>query len=372
MPIKPSGPLSFTEIAAEFGAGKPFALSQFYRGGQYVPNSPANQRVPTSGSIGFSNMYGATKSYYLEIGSNRENLNLYDLFVATFGNPGGLPVILDVKINPGVVIGGTQGNYAFWIGQFPNGSDITIANYGSIQGHYGARNSGGGGSCVYAAYGAQKMVFNNYGQVLAGGGGGGVGGAGGTGGPGFYDVTEMVGQSNLVPTGFAAPFVCTGPIRDCNEACVSTYGAGASCEGGAFDKNTCIQSYPIDGSCRYCKRCNKTTRYNTAGGGGGGGGAGGYGQGYGANRSGGDPGGGGSPGGQNAGYGGTGGTGGTGGDWGQAGGAGNTGDTGGNGNAGGGSPGAGGAGGGPAGNYLVKGGADFAFNNSGQVAGGLA
>lgn len=62
MPIKPSGPLSFQEIAEEFNAQNPIDMGQFYRGGQYVPNIPQNQNVPTSGPISFYDMYNATNS----------------------------------------------------------------------------------------------------------------------------------------------------------------------------------------------------------------------------------------------------------------------------------------------------------------------
>lgn len=367
MAIKPSGPLALSEIAAEFGVGAPMSLSQFYRGGGIVPNNPQNQNVPTGGSISFSNFYNATRAYQIDITTNRENLNLFDLFAGTYGNPGGLPVIVTFIIHGGVTIGGTYGAWALWVGQFPAGSDITINNYGSILGHYGERNSGGGGSCIYGAFGSQRMVFNNYGVVYAGGGGGGVGGPGGQGGPGYYINTSMVGQSGNVASGQGQPILCRTAVMDCNGACRNSFGGNARCE--SLDYGVCNPGV-IDGSCIYCKRCYVDDRIDTSGGGGGGGGAGGYGQGYGVGRTGGDPGGGGSPGGQNAGYGGSGGYGGTGGDWGQYGGGGNTGDTGGGGNAGGGSPGGGGAGGGPPGNYLVRGGAEFYFNNAGSIAGG--
>lgn len=370
MAIKPSGPLSFTEIASEFGVGRPYRLSQFYRGGGVVPNSPANQRVPTGGSIAFSQFYGAIKQYQITVDTNRENLNLFDLFCAVYGNPGGNPVNLLVVVNGGVTIGG-RGNYALIYGQFPSGSSIEVNNYGSIQGYGGGQNSGGGGSAVYGIFGSQRMVMRNYGQVFGGGGGGGVGGTGGTGGPGYYINTVAVGESQRVASGSGQPVFCQTAVLDCNGGCRLTYGADARCENNDLGRGAC-QTAILDGSCIYCKRCYRDIRTDTSGGGGGGGGAGGFGQGYARPRTAGDAGGGGQPGGQNAGYGGTGGTGGTGGDWGQGGGTGNTGDTGGNGNAGGGSPGSGGAGGGPAGNYLVRGGADFGFENYGQIAGGLS
>jgi hypothetical protein len=359
MAIKPSGPLSFTEIAAEFSAAKPYSLSQFYRGGQYVPNSPSNNKVPTTGAIKFSDFYGAAKQYLLQVNSNTENLNIFNLFVSTYGNPGTQAVNLLVDIKAGVIVGGVGAN-ALTVGQFPAGSQITIDNRGSIQGFAGGRNSGAGGSGVYGAYSNQTMVLNNYGGVLAGGGGGGVGGTGGKGGNGFYDTPQELGASGCWIDGGKAPF-----CGNCGlSACECKFGAGAYCRSGGM---ACATIF-----CNGCAYCSRNVRSYTTGGAGGGPGAGGFGQGYARARTDGNGGAGGAPGGTNAGTGGTGGKGGIGGDWGKPGAKGNTGGTGANGNNGAGAAGAAGAGGGAAGNYLIKGGANFTFNNQGTVAGGLA
>jgi len=61
MTIQTSGPISLTDIVAEFGGNVPYALSSYYRGGGRVPDGPtANNNIPTSGPIAFSNFYGAT------------------------------------------------------------------------------------------------------------------------------------------------------------------------------------------------------------------------------------------------------------------------------------------------------------------------
>jgi hypothetical protein len=60
MTLPTSGPLSLFQIAAEFGAPTPVSLFSLYRGGQYVPNIPVNQNVPTSGPISIFNFYGAS------------------------------------------------------------------------------------------------------------------------------------------------------------------------------------------------------------------------------------------------------------------------------------------------------------------------
>jgi hypothetical protein len=64
MPIKsnpPGGSLSFyNDIRAEFGGATPLSLSNYYRGGSRVPNYPINNNIPTSGTIKFSDFYGAS------------------------------------------------------------------------------------------------------------------------------------------------------------------------------------------------------------------------------------------------------------------------------------------------------------------------
>lgn len=60
MALPNSGPMSLAMIRNEFGGGNPVSLSQYYRGGGRVPNTPANAAVPTAGPIRLSNFYGAT------------------------------------------------------------------------------------------------------------------------------------------------------------------------------------------------------------------------------------------------------------------------------------------------------------------------
>lgn len=76
MAIKSSGQLSFTEIVAEFPDTTPHSMSEFYRGAGKVGDN--NLNIPTSGTISFSNFYGAsaeagniwyTTSFYNELQS---------------------------------------------------------------------------------------------------------------------------------------------------------------------------------------------------------------------------------------------------------------------------------------------------------------
>ena len=60
MPLPLNGPISAQMIQAEFGGPSPFKLSNYYRGGAYVPNTSANASIPTSGPLAFSMFYGAS------------------------------------------------------------------------------------------------------------------------------------------------------------------------------------------------------------------------------------------------------------------------------------------------------------------------
>jgi hypothetical protein len=65
MPIKQAGNITFTEIANEFGGTVPHSLSEYYRGGSRVPDTPSsgvNNRIPTSGEIKISDFYGTSRT----------------------------------------------------------------------------------------------------------------------------------------------------------------------------------------------------------------------------------------------------------------------------------------------------------------------
>jgi hypothetical protein len=64
MPIKLSGPLTMQDIIDEFGGQAPHSLSEYYRGGNRVPNKNVNDAIPLEGSdspISYEDFYGATK-----------------------------------------------------------------------------------------------------------------------------------------------------------------------------------------------------------------------------------------------------------------------------------------------------------------------
>lgn len=60
MALPSSGNIGLLDIKTEFGGAG--SLVSYYRGGDYVPDTPANAGVPTSGSIGLTDFYGASAS----------------------------------------------------------------------------------------------------------------------------------------------------------------------------------------------------------------------------------------------------------------------------------------------------------------------
>ena len=64
MVLQASGLMSLSNIKTEFNGIDPVELSDYYRGGIYVPNITLNANVPTSGTINLQNFYGATISTF--------------------------------------------------------------------------------------------------------------------------------------------------------------------------------------------------------------------------------------------------------------------------------------------------------------------
>ena len=67
MAVKASGQLSFTEIRAEYpGEAAPYNLSEYYRGGSFVPASVTD--IPASGQIRFSDFFGTSNVFATQTG----------------------------------------------------------------------------------------------------------------------------------------------------------------------------------------------------------------------------------------------------------------------------------------------------------------
>lgn len=61
MTLPSSGPISLSQIQAEFGGSDPISMTEYYRGGAYTTSN--NTGVPTSGAISIAaNFYGTVKA----------------------------------------------------------------------------------------------------------------------------------------------------------------------------------------------------------------------------------------------------------------------------------------------------------------------
>lgn len=188
MALPASGPLAISDIATEFPDTAPNSLSEFYRGGGLVPDSPTNSSIPTSGQIAVGNFYGATNVNELNLAITANTQN-YDVFTQASADPGyaagGTDVI--VTISPGVFVGSAStGSYALSVpSSFTAGDSVTIVNNGVVIGRGGNGGSspistapggagGTGGNAVYVNF---PTTITNNGTLAGGGGGGGSGGS---------------------------------------------------------------------------------------------------------------------------------------------------------------------------------------------------
>ena len=129
--------------------------------------------------------------FFRTITTDQTDYNLYNQMVASGWN-GQTPVLVDLTINGGVVIGASSNSVsAFTIASIPNGSVITLRNNGFIVGRGGqgagkgypnstdynltAPSYANGGTAFSTTFAVS--IDNLNGTVGGGGGGGGVGGA---------------------------------------------------------------------------------------------------------------------------------------------------------------------------------------------------
>ena len=195
MPVPSSGQIKISEIATEFSDTAPYQMSEYYRGGGFIPDVAGNASIPTSGQIGLGNMYGAINraSVALNITANTQN---YDVGANAIPSPSYVAGNTDVTvtISPGVYVGSSSvPAYAMSVPNSFNPADtVTIVNNGLIIGRGGNGGAGyngpaqgrpglpggAGGKGLYVNF--PTTITNN--GTIAGGGGGG----GGSGGGGLY------------------------------------------------------------------------------------------------------------------------------------------------------------------------------------------
>lgn len=189
MAIPGPGPaISISTLNTEFGGG--YAMSSYYRGGTYVPNSPQNAAIPTSGAISLSNFYGSSNRMIYSLTASGNNYDVYANRGASY-QAGKSDITVTV---PGTVGSANTSSYALLVpSSFSPGDTITLINNGLIQGAGGTGGHGGspnnpagtpsvnlpqagfvGGNAIYVN--RPVTIYNN--NTIAGGGGGGGGGGG--------------------------------------------------------------------------------------------------------------------------------------------------------------------------------------------------
>ena len=83
MPIPNTGAISLTStFQGEFGGEVPTSMSEYYRGGLYVPNTALNTSIPTSGALTFTNFRNTSKATFSILPSST-NINEGDTVTFT-------------------------------------------------------------------------------------------------------------------------------------------------------------------------------------------------------------------------------------------------------------------------------------------------
>jgi len=67
MALQSTGIISLNDIQNEFGGANPINLSEYYRGGIYVPDISQNNTIPSSGQISVSDFYGASAGFVMTV-----------------------------------------------------------------------------------------------------------------------------------------------------------------------------------------------------------------------------------------------------------------------------------------------------------------
>lgn len=190
MTLPASGTIKISDIVAEFGGtGK---LSEYYRGGGRVPDTPTNSSVPTSGSIKLSNFYGAsnvsfTPVTYTYTGSQSGSRSVPS--GATFARlrvqaPGGAGGGGDGVTTSGG--GGGGGGYAYRVIAVTGGNSLNY-NAGGVGGIASVTGTVSGGSVNMQCQPGGSGAFDS-------GNGPAAGGAGGTASGGTVNYTGSVGE----------------------------------------------------------------------------------------------------------------------------------------------------------------------------------
>ena len=152
MALPSSGPLSLSDIQAEFGGTNPISISEYYKGGAFVLTTDFAPNVPTSGTINISDFYGARKTTLTTLTFTTAGDNLFVVPSTVVGN-------LQIVSMTGAGGGGGgpdsqpgasgYGGLTITGGNVPvSAGDIVNAYVGSGGGAGGSGGGGGGGKII--------------------------------------------------------------------------------------------------------------------------------------------------------------------------------------------------------------------------------
>lgn len=192
--------ISLKQISTEFSDPSPYDIRDLYRGGSYVPSwPPSTANVPTSGTIKFSNFYGAAAAtrvpLLIEIPGNY--VGGYNVWSNAVASPAFSNGITDITVNvqAGVAVYGYGVSLAAMTIPAPllsAGNKVTLNVHGLIVGTGGYGGSsyvaggggqpgGGGAHGLYVEAAPSAPPASVYidvkptGGIASGGGGGGSG-----------------------------------------------------------------------------------------------------------------------------------------------------------------------------------------------------
>ncbi len=239
MPLPSSGQLSIQDIGTEFLSAAPYSLSQFYRGGGKVANSPQNVNVPASGQVAFSNFFGAQLRSVVAL-AIAANTNNYDVKTAVGSAYFAGYTDVTVTIGSGITVGSASiASPAMTVTGFASGDTVNIVNNGTISGAgaTGGRGAMSASSPTNATAGGtggpglsisfETTVTNN--GTIASGGGGGGGGSGRS----FASGKTTAYQDGGGGGGGAGTIVGAGGIGGVTSPNGNTGAAGTATTGGA-------------------------------------------------------------------------------------------------------------------------------------------
>ena len=154
MTLPLSGPISLSDIQAEFGGTDPIGLKEYYKGGAYVLTTDYAPNVPTSGPISLRNFYGAKKNALTTLTFNDAGDNIFVLPATFVGN------LTIVSMSGGGGGGGgpdSQPGYPGYGGLIVTGGNVP-ASAGNLINAYVGPGGGPGGSGGGGGGGGGKII----------------------------------------------------------------------------------------------------------------------------------------------------------------------------------------------------------------------